>query len=416
VSDPAPDARRYHRRQLVLSALDLAATLAVLLAWVATGAALRLAGGLGAPDAGSLQAALAVLVLSVAVAASCLAATFPLDLVGGFLLPRRAGLLTQPLRGWLADRAKALALGGGLGLIVVEAAYALLRWSPGWWWLWTAAGLTGLGVLLTLALPVWIVPLFYRITPLGDADLHARLLGLARRMGVAAADVVVADFSRKGRTANAAVVGLGGTRRILVSDTLLARFPVDEVEVVLAHELGHHARGHLRQGLLVQGAVMGASLWLAAHGLTWGASRLALEGPADPAGLPLLGLLVTGIGLLTTPVLAAWSRHLEREADQVALDVTRDPRAFEAAMERLADLNLAERQPHRLKEWLWASHPSIERRIAAARRFAGEQGLATPGPRRTEPPMSASARTGEATAPGEWPDAPSLPCHRRTVS
>jgi len=171
--------------------------------------------------------------------------------------------------------------------------------------------------------------------------------------------------------ANAAVVGLGGTRRILVSDTLLREFPIEEVEVVLAHELGHHARGHLAKGLLLQSGLILAALWVAGHALQATVGVLGLAGPADPAGLPFLILLLTAVGLLTTPFVAAWSRRLEREADQVSLDVTRTPDAFIAAMERLGRLNLAERRPGRLREFLFATHPSIEARIAAGRAAGG---------------------------------------------
>jgi STE24 endopeptidase len=293
--------------------------------------------------------------------------TFPLDVMAGFVLPRRAGLLTQNLGGWLGDRAKALGIGGALGLLSVQVVYALLRWSPDRWWLW-AGGILAMGiVLLAAVVPIWLVPLFYRLTPLEDPALRARILALANRMGVRAAEVAVADFSRKGRVANAAVVGLGRTRRILVSDTLLREFPVDEVEVVLAHELGHHARRHVAKGLLLQGVLVVGALWAADRALRAGAAALGLAGPADPAGLPFLALVVTALGLLTTPMVAAWSRRLEREADRVALDVTGAPDAFVAAMERLGRLNLAERQPGRLRELLFATHPSLESRIAAGR-------------------------------------------------
>jgi STE24 endopeptidase len=191
-------------------------------------------------------------------------------------------------------------------------------------------------------------------------------------MGVRAAEVAVADFSRKGRTANAAVVGLGRTRRILVSDTLLREFPIEEVEVVLAHELGHHARGHVAKGLLLQSILILGSLAIADRALHSAAASLGLAGPSDPAGLPLFALVVTALGLLSTPVVAAWSRRLEREADRVALDVSGAPGAFVDAMERLARLNLAERRTGRVRELLFATHPSIEARIAAGRAAAGQ--------------------------------------------
>lgn len=364
-------ARQYHRRQFTLAMIDLGLGALLLLWWAWSGAALWLAAQLhawlGAPAA-------VVAAMALALGVSQTLASFPLDVVGGFVLPRRAGLLTQSLASWLGDRAKALAIGGALGLVAVEVVYGLLRWSPDRWWLWASGALAAGLVLLTLVVPIWLVPLFYRLTPLEDPGLRGRILALAARMGVGAAQVAVADFSRKGRVANAAVVGLGRTRRILVSDTLLREFPVEEVEVVLAHELGHHARGHLTQGLLLQGALLVGALWIADRALRAGASALGLAGPADPAGLPLLALVVTGLGLLATPPIAAWSRRLEREADRIALDVSGAPGAFVAAMERLGRLNLAERRPGRLRELLFATHPSLDERIATGRQAIARAG------------------------------------------
>lgn len=370
--DPDVDARRYHRRQLWLSVAGFLLTAAVLLAWLASGAAAALAAALAARI--PWRPGVIALMLA-AVGASTALPGFPLDVVRGYVLPRRAGLLSQSFGAWLADKAKAAALGGALGLGVFELIYALLAWSPGRWWVWSALGLAAASVLLTAIVPVCIVPLFYRLTPLEDPELRVRLLDLAARVGVPATEVSVADLSRKGRTANAAVVGLGRTRRILVSDTLLASFPPDEVEVVLAHELAHRARGHLAQGLGVQAvlflAMFGAAHFAIAAGVAW----LGLAGPADPAGLPWLALVLAGLGLTTTPLAATWSRRLEREADAVALEVTRAPGTFIAAMERLGRLNLAERRPGRVKEWLFATHPSLDERIARAqaveRRLAG---------------------------------------------
>ncbi len=362
--DPDAEARRYHGRQLVLSIAAFLLTLGVLGAWLATGAAAALAGWLATRGAGRAAVVATLLLL---VGSSTAVATLPLDVLRGFVLPRRAGLSTQSFRSWLADRAKAGAIGGALGLVAFELVYLLLAWSPSWWWLWSAGALAAGSVLLAAVVPVWIVPLFYRLTPLEDPGLRARLLALAARVGVAAADVVVADFSRKGRTANAGVVGLGRTRRILVSDTLLAAFPVDEVEVVLAHEVAHHARGHLSQGLALQTLLLVLVFALAHVALARAAAALALAGPADPAGVPLVALVLTALGLVVTPIAAGWSRRLEREADAVALDVTRAPAAFVTAMERLGRLNLAEHRPNRLKELLFATHPPLEKRIAVAR-------------------------------------------------
>jgi STE24 endopeptidase len=189
-------------------------------------------------------------------------------------------------------------------------------------------------------------------------------------VGVPVLGVWVADQSRKSRTANAAVAGLGRTRRILLFDTLVREFTPDEVESVLAHELGHQVHGDILRGLLVQGALTLATFWVADRALGWGVRALGLTGPADVAGLPLLGLVLMVVGLAALPLGNGWSRHVERQADDFALRTTGNPEAFIAAMRRLADLNLAEPDPHYLKEIIFHSHPSIARRVARARAFA----------------------------------------------
>ena len=205
-------------------------------------------------------------------------------------------------------------------------------------------------------------------------------------MRVRAAEVAVADFSRKGRVANAAVVGLGRTRRILVSDTLVRGFPPEEVEVVLAHELGHHARRHMAQGLVFQSVLIVVDALGGRPGAPRGGPRCwACRGRPIPPGCRSSLLVLTALGFLATPIAAAWSRRLEREADRVALEVTRAPDAFVAAMERLGQLNLAERRPGRLRELLFATHPVARGADRSrARGPGGARRSATERPRRLD--------------------------------
>jgi Zn-dependent protease with chaperone function len=357
------EARRYHRLQLWLALGRLALTASFLVAVLASGAARALAEAAAGATA-SPVARVAIVALALGVAQTLL--TFPLAIVAGFALPRRFGLLHQPFASWLADRAKAAALGGAVALAGVEALYALLR-ATSLWWLAMAVLAFAFAVVVSTVLPVWVLPLFYRLTPLADEALRARLLGLAGRAGVPALGVWVADHSRKSRTANAAVVGLGRTRRILLYDTLTASFRPEEIEAVLAHELGHHVHGDMRRGLLVQGALSLAMFWLADHALRVGVTLWALSGVADPAGVAWLALIMLGLGLVTAPLVNGFSRFVERQADDFALALTHDPGGFIGAMERLASLNLAERRPHRLKELMLYSHPALDRRIARAR-------------------------------------------------
>jgi STE24 endopeptidase len=358
-----PDAARYHRLQLVLALAGLTLTAAYLVAVLLTGAAhalARAATALSGPAWGRVAIVAGVL------GAAHGALAFPLAWARGWWLPRRYGLLHQGLGAWLADRAKAAALAGALGLAAIELVYALLARTP-YWWLAAAGVVFAAQVAIAFVLPVWIVPLFYRLTPLEDAALSTRLLALARRAGVPAVGVWVVDQSRKSRTANAAVVGFWRTRRIILFDTLLDRFPPDEIESVLAHELGHHAHGDLRRGLAVHGALTLATFGAADVLLRAGIPALGLAGPADPAGVAWLALVLLLLGLAALPLGNGFSRRIERQADDFALATTGDPAAFVGALERLGDLNLAERRPHRLKELVLYSHPALDRRIARAR-------------------------------------------------
>jgi len=358
------DADRYHRLQLFLSLLGLGLSIAYLLALIFTDAGHGLARA-AARVTTARWGQVALVALALGAGQGVL--TLPLKVIRGFWLPRRFGLLHQALGGWLADQLKAALIGGALGLAAVEVVYALLALTP-LWWIVAAAIFIAAQIAMAALVPIWIVPLFYRLTPLADSGLRDRLLALARRAGVAAIGVFVADQSRKSRTANAAVVGLGRTRRIILFDTLLAEFRPEEIESVLAHELGHHAHGDMRRGLLVNSVLTIVTMWLAALGLDLGVALVGLSGPADPAGLPWLALVVTALGLVQLPLANGFSRWIEQQADDFALATTGNARAFIGAMERLGGLNPAERRPNRLKEIFLYSHPALERRIARAER------------------------------------------------
>jgi STE24 endopeptidase len=357
------EAAHYHRLQLRLALVRLVLAASFFIAVLTSGAAHRLA---DAAAGVATSPAVHVAIVAIALGAAHAALGLPLAWLGGFHWPRRFGLLHQPLRSWLLDRAKAAALGGLVALAGVEALYALLR-TTSLWWLGMAALAFAFSIVVTAILPVWVLPLFYRLTPLADESLRARLLALAGQAGVPALGVWVADQSRKSRTANAAVVGLGRTRRILLYDTLTASFRPEEIEAVLAHELGHHVHGDMRRGLLVQGALSLVMFWLADRALRAGVGFWGLSGPADPSGLAWLTLIALTLGLVSAPLANGFSRLLERQADDFALALTRDPGGFIGAIERLASLNLAERRPHRLKELVLYSHPALDRRIARAR-------------------------------------------------
>jgi len=177
-------------------------------------------------------------------------------------------------------------------------------------------------------------------------------------------------LAEKTKKANAALAGLGGTRRILVSDTMLAHYSDEEIEVVLAHELAHHVHGDIWKGLLFEAVLIALGFRAASWGLAFAAPLLGLRGVDDMAGLPVLLLAAGAVSLVMLPAARAMSRAHERRADQFALTLTRNAPAFISAMRRLAAQNLAEDEPSRLVQWLFHSHPPIRERIAAARAFA----------------------------------------------
>jgi STE24 endopeptidase len=308
-----------------------------------------------------------VALYALALALGYVLLSLPHALYQGFILERRYGLSSETLSGWTRDYLRAAALVIGLAVAAAEVVYLSLRWSPQWWWLAASASFIGALVVLARMAPVVLLPLFYRFEPLERESLRARLAALSERSRVPVLGIHVWGLGAKSRRANAALVGTGGTRRILVSDTLLADYSDDEIEVILAHEIAHHVHGDIRRGLLIESALVVISFGLAALALGSLWESFGLVDPSDVAGLPLLCIAGAGVSILAAPALNAWSRRNERRADRFALRVARRPEAFVTAMRRLAAQNLAEERPSRLAVWFFHRHPPVHERIDRAR-------------------------------------------------
>jgi STE24 endopeptidase len=295
---------------------------------------------------------------------------FPLSYYSSFILPHRYGLSTQTLRAWLIDAAKGGALGVILGGLVIEVVYALLRGAPDTWWLWASAFMILFSVVLTNLAPVLIFPIFFKFKLLEDADLVARLTTLAARANTRVRGVYTMMMSEKTTAANAALMGLGNTRRIVLGDTLYEKYTPDEIESILAHELGHQVHHDIGWSLIAQTALTIAGFYIADVFLRWSVAQVHYAGIADLAGMPLFAIALGVFGFVTTPLGNAFSRWRESLADEYALESTRNASAFIGAMERLADQNLAELEPERWVEFLLYDHPPIGERLKRGAQFA----------------------------------------------
>lgn len=299
----------------------------------------------------------------------------PLGFYRGFVLPHRYGMSNQTLKEWLWDEVKGMLISAPIGIIVISVVYAILRAFPDLWWLWVGGFMLLFNVLLSNLAPILIMPLFNKYTPLGEehADLEARLLRLAERANTKVRGVYKFDMSRQTKSANAGLTGIGNSRRIVLGDTLINEFTPDEIEVVLAHELGHQVHHDIPWLIGVGTMIMLFGLFLSALGMEWGIRVFGFVSIADPAALPLLTILLGIFSLITMPLSNGFSRWRERLADRYALESTGKREAFISAMTRLANQNLADVEPDAWVEWLLHSHPSLKKRIEAAQAFEGNR-------------------------------------------
>jgi STE24 endopeptidase len=292
----------------------------------------------------------------------------PLSYYSGFVLPHRFDQSNQTFRDWVIDQLKGLAIGLPLSLLLLELLYLALRLTGDMWWLWAAGGMLLFTVLLSNLAPILIMPLFNKYVPLGEEhkELADRLLALARRANTRVRGVFKFDMSRRTKAANAALTGIGNTRRIVLGDTLINEFSTDEIETVLAHELGHHVHRDIPFLIAFGTLSTTLSLYIASLALNWTVGYFGFSGPADIAAFPALGLIFGAYGLITMPLENAISRWRENMADDYALQSTGKKEAFASAFTRLANQNLGEVDPEKWVVWLFYSHPPLGERIAKA--------------------------------------------------
>jgi STE24 endopeptidase len=284
---------------------------------------------------------------------------------------REYGLSSQTWGTWSVDVLKGIGVDSALTALALLAVVGLARVATRTWWAWAAAATAGLVVAGSFAYPLVVEPVFNDFRPLAQGQLRDDLLALAERDGVPVDDVLVADASRRTTGLNAYVSGFGSSRRIVVYDTLLRTAPAAEVELVVAHELGHAADHDVRDGTLLGALGTATAVCALALLLSWSPLLRRAGAPAvgDGRVVPLLLLLVAVGTQLVGPAANLVSRQVEARADLHALELTRDPETFIAVQRRLAVTNLSDLDPNPVAYALFASHPSTTQRIALARRW-----------------------------------------------
>ena len=370
VQADSPDARRYNRIKRWLGIADFAVAFLFLVVLLATG----WSGWLRdlAYRMGSRNYSLSVFMYLLLLLVIGKALSIGLDYYG-FRLERQYKLSTQRFRAWAWDEIKGFLVGLVLGSVVVELLYFTMQKWPEYWWVLAWLLFMGLFIVLAQLAPVVLFPIFYKFEPLENEDLRRRLVMLSQRAGTRVRGIYRWRLSEKSKKANAALTGLGPTRRIILADTLLDNYSPEEIEAVLAHELGHHVHRHILKSILVQAVITFVGFWAANWTLHYAVDQHWFEFISDFADLPLLALVSVVLSLLLMPVLNAYSRFNERQADRYAFESIASVEPFISSMNKLAEQNLAERAPSKWVEWFFHSHPSISRRLAAAEQWGRTQ-------------------------------------------
>jgi STE24 endopeptidase len=362
------------RRRLML--IQLAAGVVYLILWITLGWASNLRSLLESRASGGMLPfdmhwTLQLLIFTLGIGLPWTILTLPMSYYTGFVLPHRYDQSTQTLREWIWDGIKGTLVSMVIGIPLLIGLYALLRASGDSWWLWAASGYTLFGVVLTSLAPILLMPIFYKFKPLAEdrKDLAERLIRLAEQAGTHVEGVYKMDMSRRTKAANAALIGLGRTRRIILSDTLLEKFTANEIETILAHELGHHVHRDIPMGIAAQTIFNFISFFVGARVLDWTLETFNLRAISDPAGLPALMLALSIVGLVSMPITNLYSRWRESLADDFALEQTGKSEAFASAMTRLANQNLAQVNPPRWVVLILSSHPPLRDRIQKAEAY-----------------------------------------------
>ncbi|MEW6535384.1 MAG: M48 family metallopeptidase [Candidatus Auribacterota bacterium] len=369
----AERAKQYERVHDILFAVDIIYTFGLMILFIATGGT----GGWSARLLEWIETWCASYWLQIAVymgilTAGYMALLLPLSFYSGFILEHKYDLSNETVGSWIKDKLKSFALNLIFMIALGEIMFFFFDLTETTWWLWAGLIWVLFGVVLSNLAPVLIIPLFYKLKPLDNPTLTDKLVSLAERVHAKILGVFEIELSSKTKKANAALTGLGNTKRILLGDTLLKNFDHEEIEVILAHELGHYYYKHIWKLIGFGGIITIGGLYLTSIALSSLIGFFGYDSLMDIASFPLFLMCMFAFALVTMPFNSTYSRMLEKQADLFALRETGKPEHFISSMRKLAELNLANENPNPVIEFLTHSHPSIGKRVLLAEKFAAE--------------------------------------------
>lgn len=292
---------------------------------------------------------------------------FPLNFYHSYILEHKFSLSRQNIRHWLTDQLKGGIIAYIIALILAGAFYYILRHNPQNWWLVISLFWVFFSLILARLTPTLIIPLFFKYKKLPEGALRERIMRLAEKMKIEILDCFEIDFSKKTLKANAAFLGWGKSRRVILADTLKDKYTDDEIEVILAHEFAHYKLKHLLKLIALNSLVTIVIFYLIFKTSDYSLHFFGLPSLSDIAALPLVLIYFVLFGIIMQPFQNYISRRLESNADRMALSVTGFKDAFISMMEKLSCQNLADKNPHPLIKFFFFDHPPIEERIAIAK-------------------------------------------------
>ncbi len=360
------DSKRYNNIKLTVSIIKGVVTFILVLLFVTSG----LSTGLLNYLKGTVSGSYLVFLLFVFISGFVLSVLFfPVSFYTDFYLEHKYNLSNQTFLKWIWEDLKGLLVSLPILIPVLIIFFYILNKFEYLWWLPFAVILFIISVVLARIVPVFILPLFYKITPIEENELKERIRAHAKEAGIFVENVYKFNMSKNTKKANAAFTGIGKSKRILLGDTLLENYTSDEIETVICHELGHYKRKHIIKNIFIGTAFSFLTLFLIALFYQGSIYWFGFNSVKNIAALPLLALWGMIIGIILTPVTNIISRKFEYEADEYAIQSTGKKDAFVSTLNKLTEQNLGDKEPHPFIEWFFYSHPSIKKRVAAINKF-----------------------------------------------